>query len=143
MIMRDIHILLTEDCAGDTQVTDRALKKNNLIKLLYMRNGWGSLDYLIGEGIYAGKLIRNLPHVILLNLKMPGLDGIEVMRRLKSDVRTKNIPVVVFSSSKKIWIYKCYRRGANGYLVEPWEFEAFYNAILGPAFWMNINQAFR
>jgi two-component system response regulator len=143
MVTQDIEILLVEDSASDAQMTIRALTKNNLAnKLLHLRDGAIALDYLFAEGEYEGRQIGNTPNVILLDLKMPKVGGIDVLRRMKSDIRTKRIPVVILSSSKEDPdIQECYRLGANGYVVKPVEFDAFYKAIsdLG-LYWMIINQ---
>jgi two-component system response regulator len=140
---QDIEILLVEDSASDAQMTIRALTKNNIAnRVLHLRDGAIALDYLFAEGEYRGRQIGNTPNVILLDLKMPKVGGIDVLRKIKSDMRTKTIPVVILSSSKEDPdIQECYRLGANGYVVKPVEFDAFYKAIsnLG-LYWMIINQ---
>ncbi len=143
METQDIEILLVEDSASDAQMTIRALTKNNIAnRVLHLRDGAIALDYLFAEGEYRGRQIGNTPNVILLDLKMPKVGGIDVLRKIKSDMRTKTIPVVILSSSKEDPdIQECYRLGANGYVVKPVEFDAFYKAIsnLG-LYWMIINQ---
>ena len=143
MATQEIEILLVEDSASDAQMTIRALAKNNIAnKLLHLRDGAAALDYLFAEGEYAGRQIINATRVILLDLKMPKMGGIDVLRRMKSDARTQKIPVVILSSSKEDPdIQECYRLGANGYVVKPVEFDAFYQAIANLGFyWMIINQ---
>jgi len=143
MVTQEIEILLVEDSASDAQLTIRALTKNNIDnKLLHLRDGAAALDYLFAEGEYAGRQAGNPPRVILLDLKMPKVGGIDVLRRMKSDARTQKIPVVIISSSKEDPdIQECYRLGANGYVVKPVEFDAFYQAIANLGFyWMIINQ---
>ncbi len=134
---------MVEDSASDAQMTIRALTKNNIAnRVLHLRDGAIALDYLFAEGEYRGRQIGNTPNVILLDLKMPKVGGIDVLRKIKSDMRTKTIPVVILSSSKEDPdIQECYRLGANGYVVKPVEFDAFYKAIsnLG-LYWMIINQ---
>ena len=139
----EIEILLVEDNATDAEMTTRALKKNNLAnKLLRVKDGAEALDFLFAEGQYSGRNIENLPKVILLDLKMPKVTGIEVLRRIKADERTKSIPVVVLTSSKEDPdIRTCYDLGVNSYVVKPVEFDEFYQAVsnLG-LYWMIINQ---
>ncbi len=140
---QEIEVLLVEDSASDAEMTIRALKKNNLAnRLLHVKDGAEALDFLFAEGTYAGRQIENTPRVVLLDLKMPKVNGIEVLLKIKSDPRTKKIPVVVLTSSKEDPdIQKCYDLGVNGYVVKPVEFDEFYKAIssLG-LYWMIVNQ---
>jgi two-component system response regulator len=140
----DIEILLVEDNANDAEMTIRTLKKNNLAnKLLHLKDGSQALDFLFAEGNYAGREIKQTPKVILLDLKMPKVSGIEVIQKLKKDPRTMHIPIVVLTSSKEDPDIKtCYALGANGYVVKPVEFDAFHQAIshLG-LYWLAVNQA--
>ena len=142
-MIQEIEILLVEDSIDDAEMTIRALKKNNLAnKLLHVKDGVEALEFLFCEGKYAGRPIENVPKVILLDVKMPKVTGIEVLKRLKSDSRTKKIPVVMLTSSKEDPdIQACYELGVNGYVVKPVEFDAFYKAIsdLG-LFWLIVNQ---
>jgi two-component system response regulator len=144
MLTQEIEIVLIEDSASDAEMTIRALAKNNLAnKLLHLKNGAAALDFFFAEGEYAGRQTDNIPNVVLLDLKMPKVGGIEVLRRIKSDVRTKKIPVVILSSSREDPdIQECYRLGANGYVVKPVEFDAFHKAIcdLG-LYWMIVNES--
>ena len=139
----EIEILLVEDNMGDAFLTIRELKRENLAnKLVHLENGADALDYLFGGGIYADRNLNNQPKVILLDLKMPKVNGIEVLRRVKSDERTKTIPVIVLTSSKEDPdIQKCYSLGVNSYVVKPVEFDKFAKAVseLG-LYWMLINQ---
>ena len=138
-----VEILLVEDNASDAEMTIHALKQNNLAnKLLHLKDGAAALDFIFGEGEYAGMPIENNMKVILLDLKMPKVNGIQVLERLKADERTKKIPVVVLTSSKEDPdIQKCYHIGVNSYVVKPVEFEEFQKAIseLG-LYWMIVNQ---
>ena len=140
---REIEILLVEDSDSDAEMTIRALKKNNLAnQLLHLKDGAQALDFLFAEGAYAGREMGSIPKVVLLDLKMPKVSGIEVLERIKSDERTRKIPVVVLTSSKEDPdIQKCYQLGVNGYVVKPVEFDEFQAAIsdLG-LYWMIINQ---
>jgi len=140
---QQIEILLAEDNAGDAEMTIRALAKNNLANnLLHVKNGADALDFLFGEGKYAGRDIENKPKIVLLDLKMPKVNGIEVLHKIKSDPRTKKIPVIMLTSSKEDPdIQRCYDLGVNSYVVKPVEFVRFYEAIsdLG-LYWMIVNQ---
>jgi len=141
--MQEIEVLLVEDNTSDAEMTIRALKKNNLAnRLLHVKDGAEALDFLFAEGEYAGRHLENTPKLILLDLKMPKITGIEVLQKIKVDPRTKKIPVVVLTSSKEDPdIKECYRLGVNGYVVKPVEFDHFHKAIsdLG-LYWMIVNQ---
>jgi two-component system, response regulator len=138
-----IEVLLVEDNASDAEMTIDALKQNNLAnKLLHVKDGAAALDFIFAEGKYAGGEIESALKVILLDLKMPKLNGIQVLQRIRGDDRTKNIPVVVLTSSREDPdIHKCYDLGVNSYVVKPVEFEEFHRAIsnLG-LYWMIVNQ---
>jgi len=139
----DIQLLLVEDNSGDAEMTINALKKNGLAnKLLHLKDGAAALDYIFAEGIYEGRRVEDTPRVILLDLKMPKVNGIEVLEKIRMDDRTKRIPVVVLTSSKEDPdIQKCYNLGANSYVVKPVEFDKFQKAVsdLG-LYWMIVNQ---
>jgi two-component system, response regulator len=143
MEQHEIEILLIEDNLNDAEMTIRALKQNNITnKVLHLRDGEEALDFIFGTGQFEGRNINNKPKVILLDLKMPKIDGIEVLERIKSNERTKTIPVVMLTSSKEDPdIKKCYLLGANSYIVKPVDFESFHKVIakLG-LYWTVINQ---
>lgn len=138
-----VEILLIEDNQHDAELTIRALKKNNLVNnLVHLKDGVEALDFLFAEGPYQERSSDNTPKVILLDLKMPKLNGIDVLKRLKADERTKKIPIVVLTSSKEDPDIKtCYDLGVNSYVVKPVNFEAFAKAVneLG-LYWMLLNQ---
>lgn len=140
----EVELLLVEDNDGDAEMTIRALKKNNLAnKIVRLKDGAEALDFIFAEGAYANRKVENGPKVILLDLKMPKVNGIEVLQRVKSDERTKTIPVVVLTSSQEDPdIKECYRLGVNSYVVKPVQFDAFVKAIseLG-VYWMLVNQS--
>ncbi len=140
---QDIQILLVEDNASDAEMTLNALKINNLAnKTFHVKDGAAALDYIFGEGLFAGRQIKEMPKVIMLDLKMPKVSGIEVLQRIRSDERTRRIPVVILTSSKEDPDIKtCYDLGANSYVVKPVEFDKFRKAItdLG-LYWMIVNQ---
>ena len=139
----EIEILLVEDNLSDAEMTIRVLRKSNIAnKIIHLEDGFEALEFIFGTGEYANRNISNLPKVILLDLKMPRMDGIEVLLKIKGDERTKKIPVVVLTSSKEDPdIQTCYDLGVNAYVVKPVEIEAFSKAIsdLG-LFWLLINQ---
>src|SRR5665213_2996201 len=138
----EIEIILLEDNPDDAEMTIRALRKNNIAnKIIHLKDGALGLDFIFGEGEYKGRNLENKPKVILLDLKMPKVDGIEVLVKLKSNEQTKTIPVVVLTSSKEDPdVKKCYALGVNSYIVKPVGFENFTKAIgdLG-MYWMLLN----
>jgi two-component system, response regulator len=140
---QEIEVLLVEDNPSDAEMTIRALKKSNFAnQLLHVKDGAEALDFLFAEGEYSGRQIVHPPKVILLDLKMPKVDGKEVLKKIKSDPRTNKIPVVMISSSQEDPdIKECYGLGINGYVVKPVAFDAFYKAIsdLG-LYWMIVNE---
>lgn len=139
----EVEILLVEDSINDAELTIRALKKKNLANnLVHLEDGQEALDFLFAEGVYSQRKIENIPKVVLLDLKMPKITGIQVLQKIKSDERTKKIPVIVLTSSKEDPdIQECYRLGVNSYVVKPVQFEKFLEAVtdLG-LYWMIINQ---
>ena len=139
----EIQILLVEDNSSDAEMTINALKKSNLAnKLLHVKDGAAALDYIFGEGDYSARKVEDKPRVILLDLKMPKVNGIEVLQKIKSDERTRTIPVVVLTSSKEDPdIKKCYALGVNSYVVKPVAFDEFQKAISEVGlYWMIVNQ---
>lgn len=143
MSNHEVEILIVEDNPNDAELTIRALKKQNLANnLIHLIDGAQALDFVFGTGEYSGRNISNVPKVILLDLKMPKVNGLEVLEKIKSDPRTKTIPVVILtSSSEDPDIKKSYTLGANSYIVKPVEFENFAKTIsdLG-LYWMVINK---
>ncbi len=139
-----IEILLVEDNPDDAALAIRALKKQNLAnKLVHLKNGAEALEFLFGTNGNPRDVSKNGPRVILLDLKMPKVNGMEVLERVKNDERTKWIPVVVLTSSAEDPdIKKCYQLGANSYIVKPVEFENFAKAVseLG-MYWLLLNKA--
>lgn len=141
---QELEILLVEDNPNDAELTIRALKKNKLAnQLVHVRDGQEALDFLFAEGKYADRQINENPRVMFLDLKMPKLSGIEVLKIIKSDDRTRRIPVVVLTSSNEDPdLQACYDLGANSYVVKPVEFDAFIKAVsdLG-MYWMILNKS--
>jgi two-component system response regulator len=138
-----VEILLVEDSLSDAELTIRALKKNNLAnKLVHLEDGQEALDFIFAEGNYSQRNIGDTPKIIILDLKMPKINGIQVIQRIKSDERTKKIPVIVLTSSKEDPdIQECYLLGVNSYVVKPVQFEKFLQVVadLG-LYWMIFNQ---
>ncbi|MFM2226215.1 MAG: hypothetical protein RJA07_2417 [Bacteroidota bacterium] len=137
-----VEILLVEDNLNDAEMTIRALRKNNLANsILHLKDGAEALEYIFGKDENQIENRHQLK-VILLDLKMPKVDGIEVLRKLKANEHTKKIPVVMLTSSKEDPdIQTCYNLGANSYVVKPVEFNAFIKAVaeLG-LYWLLLNQ---
>ncbi len=138
----EIEILLVEDNPNDVELALRALKKNNLANRVFIvKDGAEALDYIFGRGAHQNRRVENVPRVILLDLKLPKVDGIEVLRSIRSDERTKYIPVVVLtSSSEERDIVETYKLGVNSYIVKPVNFEKFIDVVreLG-YYWLLLN----
>jgi two-component system response regulator len=139
-----IDILLVEDSQSDAEMTIRALNKHHISNnLTHLKDGALALDFLFGTGIYTGRNINNKPKVILLDLKMPKVNGLQVLQRIKNDDITRDIPVVILTSSKEHPdVERCYKMGVNSYIVKPVEFSNFMKAIadLG-MYWLGLNQS--
>ena len=143
--MNDTHIveiLLVEDNPQDLELAQRALTKANVTNRIQIaRDGAEALDFIFGEGAFAGRKLMDGPKMILLDLKLPKIDGLEVLKRLKGDVRTKAIPVVILTSSKEQKdVIESYNLGVNSYIVKPVNFERFADAVrdLG-YYWLLLN----
>jgi CheY-like chemotaxis protein len=139
----EIEILIVEDNQDDLDMALRALRKANLTnKIQTARDGAEALEFIFCEGAFAGRKFENPPKVILLDLKLPKVDGMEVLKRIKGDPRTKTIPVVVLTSSKEQKdVIESYHLGVNSYVVKPVNFEQFAVAVqeLG-MYWLLHNQ---
>ncbi len=143
MKINEVEILLVEDNPNDVELTLRALKKHNLTnKVFVVKDGAEALEFIFATGAYSHRDINNRPKVILLHLKLPKVDGIEVLRKIKSDERTKKTPVVVLTSSREDKdIESCYTLGANSYIVKPVDFKSFVEAVKGLGlYWVLLNQ---
>lgn len=138
-----VEILLVEDNPQDLEMTQRALRKANLANRIQVaRDGVEAIEFIFCQGPHAGRKIEDMPHVILLDLKLPRIDGLEVLKRVKSDVRTRSIPIVMLTSSKEQNdVVESYRLGVNSYIVKPVHFEDFVTALqqLG-MYWLLLNQ---
>ena len=141
--LKEVEILLVEDNPNDIELTLRSLSKYNLANKIYVvKDGAEALEYIFATGAYAGKAMNGNPKVVLLDLKLPKVDGLEVLRRIKADERTKTIPVVVLTSStEERDIVESYELGVNSYIVKPVEFNKLLNAVseIG-LYWMLLNK---
>jgi len=136
-------ILLVEDNPRDEALTLRALRKSNIVnEIAIARDGVEALDYLFGTGAHAGRDTSEMPQLVLLDLKLPKVDGLQVLRRVREDERTRRLPVVVFtSSSEEEDLINSYNLGANSYVRKPVDFEQFLEATrqLG-LYWLVLNE---
>jgi two-component system response regulator len=143
---RNGGILLVEDNANDAELTLRALKKAHVANDVHVvRDGAEALEFLFGEGAYAARAGAALPRVVLLDLKLPKVDGLEVLRRIKADERTKMIPVVVLTSSREESdLVASYHLGANSYIVKPVDSDKFFEAVHQVGlYWLLLNEPSR
>lgn len=140
---RDKTILLVEDNPDDEALTLRALKKHNVVNdVVVARNGADALEYLFATGKHEGRDTSELPTVMLLDLKLPKIDGVEVLRRVKADPRTKRLPVVMLTSSQQQRdLAACYELGANSFITKPVDFEQFSEAVRNIGrYWLMLNE---
>ena len=139
-----IEILLVEDNSADVELTLRALKKHNLANTIYVvTDGAEALEYIFSTGAYEGRNMNGTLKLILLDLKLPKVDGLEVLRRIKSDERTKTTPVVVLTSSREEKdMIESYKLGVNSYIVKPVDFNNFSDAVSEVGlYWLLLNEA--
>ena len=138
-----VEILLVEDSPTDAELCIRSLKHNNLSnKLMWVKDGEEALDFLLARGPYATRDIKIRPKVVLLDLRLPKVEGLEVLRKVKADENTDNIPMVILSSSKENRdMVESYKLGVNSYVIKPVEFDDFAHVIaqLG-TYWLQINR---
>jgi CheY-like chemotaxis protein len=143
MTITDETILLVEDNPDDVELTMRAFRKNNIANnVVIARDGVEALDYLFGRGAYTERNIKDTPRLILLDLKLPKLDGLQVLERLRADEHTKLTPVVILTSSKEEQdLISGYKTGANSYVRKPVDFNRFVEAVrqIG-LYWLLINE---
>lgn len=142
----EVEVLLVEDNPADVELTLRALKKNNLANnIQVVVDGEEALEYIFATGKYADRDVEHPPKVILLDLKLPKVSGLEVLSKIKSDERTKIIPVVVLTSSQETKdIQECYRLGVNSYIQKPVDFEKFVASVsTAGLYWLAINKSLK
>jgi CheY-like chemotaxis protein len=141
--LEDVEILLVEDNPNDVELTMRALQKQSLAnKVFVVKDGAEALEFMFAKGAFAARKIENRPKVVLLDLKLPKVDGIEVLRRIKADDRTKHTPVVMLTSSQEERdVIDTYNLGVNSYIVKPVDFSNFVHAVseLG-VYWGLLNK---
>jgi two-component system, response regulator len=138
-----VEILIVEDNQDDLDMTLRALHKANLTNPIQIaRDGAEAVEFIFGQGVHAGRQVENGPRLILLDLKLPKIDGMEVLKRIKDDPRTRTIPVVVLTSSKEQKdVVESYQLGVNSYIVKPVNFEGFITAVQELVlYWLLLNQ---
>ena len=144
MNLDTVDLLLVEDNSNDAELTIRELKKHNLANnLFHVKDGAEALDFIFATGEFSGRRsMDSAPKLILLDIQMPKVNGIEVLQKIKSDERTRTTPVVILTSSKEDPdIKKCYALGANSYIVKPVNFERFAESIKNLGFyWLLLNQ---
>jgi CheY-like chemotaxis protein len=141
--LEKVDILLVEDNPSDVELTLRAMKKHNLDYNVHVaKDGAEALEYVFATGAYAGRDINSKPKVVLLDLKLPKVDGLEVLRRIKSDEQTKTTPVVVLTSStEEKDILESYQLGVNSYVIKPVNFDKFIDTVSELSlYWTSLNQ---
>ena len=143
VLVHGVEVLLVEDSPEDAELTIRVLKEQNLAnRLVWLKNGAAGLDFLFGRGAYAGRGVAEAPRLVLLDLNLPKISGLEVLQQLKADPRTRKIPVVVLSSSTQDKdILRTYDLGVNSYVSKPVHFEEFAAVVTQMGlYWMLINK---
>ena len=143
MLEKSVEILLVEDNPDDVELTLHAFQKHHLANRVHVvRDGAEALDFLFCTGAYKDRRMENSPHVVLLDLKLPKVDGLEVLQRMKGDPRTRMIPVVVLTTSREDRdITESYRLGVNSYIVKPVNFERFTEAVRQlELYWLLMNE---
>lgn len=139
-----VEILLVEDNPNDAELALRALKAHNLANnLIWLQDGVEALDFIFAQGQYSDRSMESAPKVVLLDLKLPRVDGLEVLKKVKSDARTKNVPIVVLTSSaEECDIITSYNFGVNSYILKPVDFDKFINAVKDVGlYWLLLNRA--
>lgn len=138
-----MEILLVEDNVSDEKLVKRAFNKANIIsRLKVVRDGAEALDFIFGSGVYKGRNINQLPKFVMLDLKLPKVNGLEVLKKIRENKITAMLPVVMFTSSQEVSdILNCYQSGANSYIVKPIDFGDFVAAVTGiGSYWTSLNK---
>jgi CheY-like chemotaxis protein len=139
---QEVEVLLIEDNARDAELTMRTLTKRNLAnRIMHVKDGRQALDWLFGIGAFAGRNPGIHPKVVMLDLKLPKVDGLEVLRAIRVDERTCMLPVVVLTSSREERdVIECYRLGVNSYIVKPVDFDSFSSVVAEAGhYWLLVN----
>ncbi len=139
----EVEVLLVEDNPRDAEMTLRTLRRRNLANgIVHVKDGQEALDWLFGEGAYADRDVSRPPGIVLLDLKLPKVDGLEVLRAIRTDERTRRIPVIVLTSSKEDRdVIESYQLGVNSYIVKPVDFDNFSAAVAEVGhYWLLLNQ---
>jgi len=143
MTVKEVEVLLVEDNPSDQELTMRALKKKNLCNRIHVvGDGAEALDFLFCKGQYADRTLADIPKVVLLDIKLPKVNGIEVLKQIKENKDLRSLPVVMLTSSKEgPDVQECYRLGANSYIVKPVDFDKFTQAVVDLGFyWLLTNE---
>lgn len=142
-MLAPLEILLVEDNPREAELTIRALKKRTLAThFLHVHDGQEAIDFIFNRGLYQGTRIYEMPKVVLLDLKLPKIDGLEVLRQLRADVSTRWVPVVILTSSQEDRdVVEAYALGANSYIVKPVDFESFLEVVSNMiTYWLLLNE---
>lgn len=142
-MLAPLEILLVEDNPQEAELTIRALKKRTLAThFLHVHDGQEAIDFIFNRGLYQGARIYEMPKVVLLDLKLPKIDGLEVLRQLRADVSTRWLPVVILTSSQEDRdVVEAYALGANSYIVKPVDFESFLEVVSNMiTYWLLLNE---
>lgn len=140
---RTVEILLVEDSDQDAELAMRALEKKNITNnIVRLKNGEEALNFIFAKGEFSNRSIQNQPKVVLLDLKMPKVDGLEVLKEVRENDETKDLPIVILTSSKEEEdLVKSYKLGVNSFIVKPVEFDSFTNAVAEIGmYWVLLNQ---
>ncbi len=140
---KTVEILLVEDSDQDAELSMRALKKNNITNnIVRLSNGEEALEFIFGRGKFEERSIKNQPKVVLLDLKMPKVDGLEVLKKIRENKETRNLPVVILTSSKvERDVVRSYKLGVNSFIVKPVDFDSFTRAVAEIGlYWVLLNQ---
>jgi two-component system response regulator len=143
MTVKEVEVLLVEDSASDQELTLRALQKKKLCNRIHVvGDGAEALDFLFGRGKYSERTLADLPKVVLLDINMPKVNGIEVLKQIKENKILRAVPVVMLTSSREgPDVQECYRLGANSYIVKPVDFDKFTQAVVDLGFyWLLTNE---
>lgn len=139
----EVEVLLVEDNPRDAEMTLRTLRRRNLANgIVHVKDGQEALDWLFGEGVHGGRDVTRPPGIVLLDLKLPKVDGLEVLKAVRADERTRRIPVIVLTSSKEDRdVIESYELGVNSYIVKPVDFDNFSASVAEVGhYWLLLNQ---